>query len=701
MKLKLTLISALLLLALTLNIVVEATRKTITIEVRSLTLYAPAVSETPRGYKGVMTKLHIKVVYPGSGETYLSTTTLISLDMQASIRLAARIASELAGKNFHNYDFYVKVEAKSPIVGGPSAGALITVGFLALLLNDTGSIKFNYTQVTMTGTINPDGSIGPVGGVFEKCKAAYEMGFKVFIIPYSEELIFYYNTTKTVKKGPLGITIITRTRPIMLNITEYARRKWGIRVVKALNVLQAFQYFTGIRLKHEVKGKLQAPSSYIKLMSNAYTTLSHKVEEILDSISGKLNSAARKYVTKAEEVLDEAKRAYSKHTYYVASCLAFRSYILVLTATYIGEVLKHGSIKIVVDESKELAKELDELEGEVRKEGVKVNSLERLEVYVGCLTRLGEAKSTLNEVKKALEKPPMFISLDYVRSLCEKLAYIKARIETVRVWLKTISKLKSGNLTLNRMPLDNITQEYVYLAESTYIYLDNLIKGIQIPLVTEYYNKARKSLIEAREYYDQGKNILALAKVVETLTYTQTALDLLTLLTARSKEQLKEALKTLTMLSIMLLENVEKSLIELSSEKLELLMAYCYYEYAKYSFSKAKSAATIDDKITYLSVTIELAHRASIYAKIMSSIRKLKPKIIIQKIKGELEGKQKITPKTKPTTRKKAKTITLMENMLSVIQRYMVYIVVACLITIAIIVGAISAKRSRREKEKA
>ena len=150
----------------------------------------------------------------------------------------------------------------------------------------------------------------------------------------------------------------------------------------------------------------------------------------------------------------------------------------------------------------------------------------------------------------------------------------------------------------------------------------------------------------------------------------------------------------------MLLENVEKNLIELSSEKLELLMAYCYYEYAKYSFSKARNIAPIEDKITYLGITIELAHRASTYAKIMSSIRKMKPKIIIQKVEEVLEGKQKITPKTTPTIKKTAKTLNLIEKLILAIRRYIVYIIVACLITVAIIVGIISAKRGRLEEGK-
>lgn len=64
------------------------------------------------------------------------------------------------------------------IVDGPSAGAAITVALIATIRNqdlDPG--------VFMTGTINSDGSVGPVGGVPEKAIAAARNGSKIFYVP--------------------------------------------------------------------------------------------------------------------------------------------------------------------------------------------------------------------------------------------------------------------------------------------------------------------------------------------------------------------------------------------------------------------------------------------------------------------------------------------------------------------------------------
>jgi uncharacterized protein len=56
-------------------------------------------------------------------------------------------------------------------IDGPSAGALTTVGVLSLILGD--KLK---ADVTMTGTINPTGTVGTVGGIPEKIQGVIDAG---------------------------------------------------------------------------------------------------------------------------------------------------------------------------------------------------------------------------------------------------------------------------------------------------------------------------------------------------------------------------------------------------------------------------------------------------------------------------------------------------------------------------------------------
>ncbi len=61
---------------------------------------------------------------------------------------------------------------------GPSAGAVMTVGLVALLKGDRIQ-----RGIAMTGTIAKDGTIGPVGGIPDKIRAAVREGYRTILIP--------------------------------------------------------------------------------------------------------------------------------------------------------------------------------------------------------------------------------------------------------------------------------------------------------------------------------------------------------------------------------------------------------------------------------------------------------------------------------------------------------------------------------------
>ncbi len=66
-------------------------------------------------------------------------------------------------------------------IDGPSAGGLLTAALLAALLGDTVR-----PDATMTGIINPDGTIGPVGGIPHKIDGAADRGKKLVLVPYGQ-----------------------------------------------------------------------------------------------------------------------------------------------------------------------------------------------------------------------------------------------------------------------------------------------------------------------------------------------------------------------------------------------------------------------------------------------------------------------------------------------------------------------------------
>ncbi|MET9732892.1 S16 family serine protease [Streptomyces sp. NPDC006458] len=81
----------------------------------------------------------------------------------------------------------VKVSLKLADVGGPSAGLLFSLGVVDKLNGDgRGGDLTGGRTIAGTGTIDPDGKVGAVGGVALKTQAARRDGATVFLVPKAE-----------------------------------------------------------------------------------------------------------------------------------------------------------------------------------------------------------------------------------------------------------------------------------------------------------------------------------------------------------------------------------------------------------------------------------------------------------------------------------------------------------------------------------
>jgi predicted S18 family serine protease len=106
-------------------------------------------------------------------------------------------------------------------IDGPSAGALLTVGVLAGAQGHTID-----PDMTMTGTINPDGQIGPVGGIPYKIEGAARAGKKVVLIPKIKPLEYDERANELVDLVLHG-------------------KKHGVEVRLVNDIWGAYQEFTG------------------------------------------------------------------------------------------------------------------------------------------------------------------------------------------------------------------------------------------------------------------------------------------------------------------------------------------------------------------------------------------------------------------------------------------------------------------------
>ncbi|MDZ7674252.1 MAG: PDZ domain-containing protein [Acidimicrobiales bacterium] len=82
-----------------------------------------------------------------------------------------------------DYQYPFPVDIDSGNVGGPSAGLAFSLAVIDVLTPQelTGGL-----DVAVTGTIRPDGTVGPVGGVAQKTAVVVDEGYDVFIVPRDE-----------------------------------------------------------------------------------------------------------------------------------------------------------------------------------------------------------------------------------------------------------------------------------------------------------------------------------------------------------------------------------------------------------------------------------------------------------------------------------------------------------------------------------
>jgi PDZ domain-containing protein len=104
----------------------------------------------------------------------------------------------LASTPNQQFTFPFDVDIETGNVGGPSAGMMMALNVYNLLTEDDIT---NGKKVAGTGTIEIDGSIGPVGGVKQKVIAAKRANAGLILVPtanYEEASVFSDDNTEII-----------------------------------------------------------------------------------------------------------------------------------------------------------------------------------------------------------------------------------------------------------------------------------------------------------------------------------------------------------------------------------------------------------------------------------------------------------------------------------------------------------------------
>jgi hypothetical protein len=201
-------------------------------------------------------------------------------------------------------------------VDGPSAGGLMTTALLAALLGDTVR-----PDATMTGIINPDGTIGPVGGIPHKIDGAAAQGKKLVLVPYGQRFDMDLKLKQPV------------------DLVERGRAR-GVEVREVRNLAEAYATLTGQALplaKLAGDAPPEAPPAVQAKLRDRTQGLVRRYQALAAKVkaSGQIDPALQGLAGQAERSQGLAVQALIQGLFAVA-------YDRMVTATVLGESVVLG-----------------------------------------------------------------------------------------------------------------------------------------------------------------------------------------------------------------------------------------------------------------------------------------------------------------------------------------------------------------------
>ena len=523
---------------------------------------------------GVISTITVTIQNNGSGRVFVDTMPLTQVDMQGSARLAVKVASALVENDINcdvnpsEYDYFFVVRTSSPVIGGPSAGAVMTVATISLLENWSMS-----NNTVMTGMINPDGSVGPIGGITHKIDAAYSVGAKRFLIPKGQGTYTEMVTTTESSNG----WIRTVTKPVTHNVADYAWDNYGIEVFEVAEVNEAVENFTGYNFVFEESNGEITTEDYITSMKPLASMLLNDSREMYENASSNFNNTSipnyfpnyyrddvQQRLNTAKQALDESEGWYIKGLYYTSTSKSFQSLISSRFVNYICDYYNSG------DESflKELLENTQNLYDNGRDLAKKseIKGLISLQCVGAAQRRASEAKQYLDAASNALESG--LSSFSDVMDFLYNIAFVVERINSIGWWIDIGTHFKDTG-SLENETIENMALEYIEEAEQATVYSGVLLEemGSTYGDSANYLSNAELLLETAWDDLDRDYPAAALFEALESLVKANLAIEIIGV---TAEEKLDLANKTAS-------NNIAKS----RRQGIEPVLAVGYYEYAE------------------------------------------------------------------------------------------------------------------------
>ena len=452
------------------------------------TIHIVGVSEKNGKYIGVVANLTV-IKKPGSGRVFISTDPLAKVDTQASARLAHDVACNILNANCSKYDFYYIITSNAPLIGGPSAGAAMTIATMAELTNVSV-----YSDVAITGTITPYGDIGPVGGVYEKLGAAASFA-KVFLVPSGE-------TTVEINEGNTTKTI---------NLVNYAQKEYGVKVIPVDDIYQAFQYMTGYEIKRPQTNVIKYNETGMKKIASSLINYAEQKKSELNTggLSKSQSEKVSSIITEADKDLGNAQVQFSEGNYYSAASFAVGAITNYDYATNLFNLYTNKT-GYFDDEVASIRSNLKVVKSTIQ--NANINSIEDIEAISISYDRMMDAYSYLDLANKE------YYSGDKEKAMYY-LAYADMRSISSYDWLYLLNYF-NGNLSMsfNQQKLKPLAIEKIDLATTYTTYADILVSS-------QANFRAHEHLNSAISAYNSGDYLYAIFESTRALADSSISIE--------------------------------------------------------------------------------------------------------------------------------------------------------------------------------
>lgn len=380
-----------------------------------VTIPLVADRSTEDGEEGILLGARI-IVTNGTGHVFVDTNPYTQVDLQGSARLAAMVASDVLGIDERAYDFYYIIDITSPIIGGPSAGGALTVATIAALNNWT--LK---PDIVMTGMINPDESIGPVGGIPYKLEAAAARNATFFLVPQGQ-------STVTVKKSAgraKGTFIISEIKEETVDVVELGK-KLNVTVKEVGTIQEAVLAFTGHKLNISTYNGTILTPGYLGLLEPLATRLKKESSDMYEATAAPVQDD--RFLKQAKDIQKRADNMYNDKKYYAATSLYFNSMINIRIAQW-----NYGYSK-AANKEQYLTDLTDKVEKQIQGSEKDLDNFKQYGVPdVGAV---GAAESRITAARARLEEAK---NLNDTEEMIPSLAFANERARTAQWWL-TLAK---------------------------------------------------------------------------------------------------------------------------------------------------------------------------------------------------------------------------------------------------------------------